>query len=162
APHTTPSLDEGDYQRLMDVLNAAFGGTAQPVPGAGTIETPASGTGKKAVPAISWPVAIWYLEDGFETVVPSDKRASYSGREPNRPLVQPVAAKTRGASQPDQASQLKAAVELAYCQPAVGAFFNFQFMDEAGLGGWQSGLLWADGSPKPSYDPIKAVFAGVA
>jgi hypothetical protein len=44
----------------------------------------------------------------------------------------------------------------------VGAFFNFQFMDEVGLGGWQSGLLWADGTPKPSYEPVKATFAGIS
>ena len=40
-------------------------------------------------------MTIWYLEDGFETVVPSDKRARYTGREPNRQLIQPVAPKLR-------------------------------------------------------------------
>jgi hypothetical protein len=160
---TLPSLDQGDYVRLMQVLTTAFEGTAQPVPGSGTIEQPASGTGKKALPALSWPVTIWYLEDGFETVVPSDKRARYTGKEPNRQLIQAIAPKLRsGVFVPDQASQLKDAVELAYCQPAVGAFFNFQFVDEVGLGGWQSGLLWADGTPKPSYEPVKALFAAVA
>jgi hypothetical protein len=163
AAHTTPSLDQGDYVRLLGVLTAAFSGTAQPVPGSGTIETPASGSGRKAEPALSRPVTIWYLEDGFETVVASDKRAGYTGREPNRQLVQALAPRTRAAAVvPDQASQLKDAVELAFCQPAVGAFFNFQLKDEAGLGGWQSGLLWADGTPKPSYDPVKAVLAAVA
>jgi hypothetical protein len=160
---TLPSLDQGDYVRLMQVLTAAFGGTAQPVPGGGTIETPAAGSGRNAQPALSWQVKIWYLEDGFETVVPSDKRARYTGKEPNRQLIQAVAPKLRsGAAVPDQASQLKDAIELAYCQPAVGAFFNFQFVDEVGLGGWQSGLLWADGTPKPSYDPVKAMLEGVA
>jgi hypothetical protein len=78
-------------------------------------------------------------------------------------LVQPLATKTRvGPAVPDQASQLKDAVELAWCQPAVGAFFNFQFVDEVGLAGWQSGLLWADGTPKPSYEPVKAMLAAVA
>jgi hypothetical protein len=162
ATHTTASLDQGDYTRLMGVLSAAFGGTAQPVPGSGSIETPAAGSGRNAQPALSWPVTIWYLEDGFETVVASDRRSQYTGREPNRQLVQPIAPKLRGVVTPDQVSQLKDAVELAYCQPAVGAFFNFQFMDEVGLGGWQSGLLWEDGTPKPSYDPVKAVFSAVA
>ena len=32
-----------------------------------------------------------------------------------------------------QADQLRAAVELAYCQPAVGAFFNFELRDDADL-----------------------------
>ena len=48
----------------------------------------------------------------------------------------------------DQSSQIRNALELAYCQPAVGAFFNFQLTDQTDLGGWQSGLLWADGTPK--------------
>src|SRR4029079_16693402 len=80
--------------------------------------------------------------------------------EPNRLLIQPLATRPKGGLfVPDQAGQLRDAVELAYCQPAVGAFFNFQFTDEVGLGGWQSGLLWADGTPKPSYEPVKAVSA---
>ena len=117
----------------MQTLTTAFGGTAQPVPGNGTVETPATGSGRNAQPALSWPVTIWYLEDGFETVVPADKRARYTGREPNRQLIQAVAPKLRSSvAVPDQASQLKDAVELAYCQPAVGAFFNFQFVDEVG------------------------------
>ena len=29
------------------------------------------------------------------------------------------------------------------------------------LGGWQSGLLWADGTPKPSYAPFKDVIAAI-
>ena len=163
AVHSTPSLDQGDYLRLLAVLTAAFSGTAQPVPGSGTIETPATGSGLNAQPALSWPVTIWYLEDGFETVVAAEKRALYSGREPNRQLVQPLALRTRALSQVlDQPSQVRDAVELAFCHPAVGAFFNFQLADEDGLGGWQSGLLWADATPKPSYDSIRTTFAAVA
>jgi hypothetical protein len=162
ALHTgMPSIDQGDYVRLLGVLTTAFGGTAQPVPGQGSITTPATGTGSRAQPAIVHPVTIWYLEDGFETVVPPEKRAYYTGNEPNRFLVQPVAAKTKTGPVPDQVSQLRDAIELAHCQPAVGAFFNFQFADEVGLAGWQSGLLWADGTPKPSYEPVKALLATV-
>jgi hypothetical protein len=158
---TIPSLDQGDYVRLMQILMTAFDGTAQPVPGIGGITTPAT-TGKGAQPAFTRPVTIWYLETGFETVVPADKRSRYTGREPNRQLLQPVAPKRPGGIVvPDQASQLKDALELAYCQPAVGAFFNFQFVDEVGLGGWQSGLVWADGTPKPSYEPVKAVIEAI-
>ena len=43
------------------------------------------------------------------------------------------------------------AVRLAYCQPNVGAFFNFLLVDEPSSA-WQSGLFWADGFPKPAYD----------
>ena len=160
---TLPSLDQGDYVRLMQVLTD---GVRRHRPAgaraAAAIETPATHRQERAARASSGPVTIWYLEDGFETVVPADKRARYTGKEPNRQLVQAlVCRRSRSASScRDQASQLRDAVELAYCQPAVGAFFNFQFVDEVGLGGWQSGLLWADGTPKPSYEPVKSAVRG--
>ncbi len=65
---------------------------------------------------------------------------------------------------PTQASQLRDALLLAYCQPAVGAFFNFELSDERRLRGWQSGLLYGDGTPKPAYgvfrDTVAAIRAG--
>jgi hypothetical protein len=128
ARHPGPSIDEGDYDRLMAVLSSAFRGTGQPLPGRGG-------------------VTIWYLEDGFETTV-GDHLAAYTGSEIVSLLLSPE----------QQASQLDAAIRLAYCQPYVGAFFNFQLADDSSLAGWQSGLLYADGVPKPSYD----VFRGAA
>ncbi|MGZ8740936.1 MAG: hypothetical protein ACXWZ8_10120, partial [Gaiellaceae bacterium] len=58
---------------------------------------------------------------------------------------------------PDQATQLADSIRLTYCQPYVSAVFNFLLRDEKDLGGWQSGLLWTDGSGKDSYDPFKNV-----
>jgi hypothetical protein len=150
ALHSNASIDEGDYARLMSVLQAAFGGTGQPLPGEGS-------------------TTIWYLEDGFQTTIQPDKRRLYSGRETMRALAPylPPAEASVGAAAGlvrDQASQLREALELAYCQPAVGAFFNFELIDDHDLGGWQSGVLWADGSRKPSYlafkDAISRVRAG--
>lgn len=89
-------------------------------------------------------VTVWYLEDGFQTV-PGARL--YDGVETDR---KPV-------SEERQAAQLRAAVELAYCQPAVGAFFNFELRDEPSLAGWQSGLVRPDWSAKPAF----AAFAGV-
>ena len=83
-------------------------------------------------------VSVWYMEDGFQTV---PGLAVYTGVENDRSPV----------SEARQADQLRAAVELAYCQPAVGAFFNFELRDEPSLGGWQSGLLRPDWSAKPSF-----------
>ena len=65
----------------------------------------------------------------------------------------------------DHARQLRDALTLADCQPAVGAFFNFLLTDElADLADWQSGLLWADGTPKGSFatfaETARAVGAG--
>jgi hypothetical protein len=61
----------------------------------------------------------------------------------------------------DQATQLRDAILLAYCQPAVSGFLNFGLLDEDKLGGWQSGLLWRDGSRKPSYAAFKSAIAEV-
>src|SRR5205814_9230510 len=56
------ALGEGDYPKLMAALQAAFGGTAQPVPG-------------------EEGVSIWYLEQGFQTTVDASKASLYSGSE---------------------------------------------------------------------------------
>ncbi len=175
------SMDEGDYVALVKALADAFAGTGQPVPGSGGTtpgSVPPGGVPAAALvtqptskrspppPVVVVPdgaVTIWYLEDGFETVVPRTKRAAYTGRETNTQLVlallyRPLA----GAAAHDQSSQIRDALELAYCQPAVGAFFNFQLTDERDLRGWQSGLLWADGTPKPSYEIVKQAVAAVA
>jgi hypothetical protein len=139
----TRVLGQGDYGTLMKDLTAAFGGTAQPVPG-------------------EQGVKVWYLENGFETAVPFERAARYFGREVAK-VIEPVLSSVRrvGLAR-DQASQLRDALGLAYCQPAVGAYFNFQLVDEEGLGGWQSGLLWADGSRKPSYGAFKRAVRQVA
>ena len=123
----TGSIGQGDYDKLVAAYNEGFRNTDQPTIGRGA--------------------RIWYLEDGFETTVASAKRSLYNGVE---------RARTVG---PDalHAEQLIDAVRLAYCQPYVASFFNFLLTDERRLVGWQSGLLWADGSKKPAY----AAFRGV-
>jgi hypothetical protein len=133
-------IGEGDYETLMNVLQTAFEDTGQPPPG-------------------TRGVTIWYVEDGFQTVPPRDKRRFYRGRENDSHALPAVVA--RGAEGPDQPTQLHDAILLAYCQPAVSAFFNFELLDEDKLGGWQSGLLWRDGTRKPSYDVFKAAIAEV-
>jgi len=91
-------------------------------------------------------VTVWYLEDGFQTI---PGRALYTGTETDR---HPV-------SEAEQAAQLTAAVTLAYCEPDVGAFFNFELRDDASLAGWQSGLLRPDWSAKPAFDAYRQAIA---
>src|SRR5207237_843978 len=79
---------------LLDALTQAFAGTAEPVPSA-------------------FSPRIWHLEDGFQTSVPSSLLRLYTGRENDPTALPPLA---DGVS---QASQLTAAISLAYCQPAV-------------------------------------------
>jgi hypothetical protein len=130
-------IAQGDYETLMNVLHTAFDGTAQPVPG-------------------ERGVTIWYVEDGFQTVPPREKRRYYRGRENDRYALPAIS-----SDAVDQATQLRDAILLAYCQPAVSGFLNFGLLDEDRLGGWQAGLLWRDGTRKPSYDTFQAAIAEV-
>jgi hypothetical protein len=127
------SIGQGDYDKLVSALTTAFRGTGQPIPG------------RRGV-------GIWYLENGFQTAVPADKAGSYSGSENDAHAVSP---ETAGA-------HLVEAVRLAYCQPLVKAFFNFELVDDRSLVGWQSGLLWADWTQKPAYAAFKQAIADVS
>lgn len=141
-------LSEGDYPRLLAALSDAFGGTGQPLPGVGG-------------------VSVWYLEDGFQTTIDPAKASLYRGSENDRSALAPVDGRARTGSPaatspaPDQATQLADAIRLAYCQPGVGAFFNFLLADEPDLAAWQSGVLWVDWTPKPSFDALAQVVAQV-
>jgi hypothetical protein len=138
AVHTGSDLiGEGDYETLMNVLRRAFDGTGQPVPG-------------------DRGVTIWYVEDGFQTVPPRSKLHYYRGRENDQ-----YALPALSTDSLDQATQLREAILLAYCQPAVSGFLNFGLLDEDRLGGWQSGLLYRDGTRKASYDTFKAAIAEI-
>jgi hypothetical protein len=143
ATHSGGTIGQGDYAKLVKVLTEAFATTGQPVPGAG--------------------LSIWYMEDGFQTRVGRRFAGSYVGRENDPFALAALGARERQAAGDapavDQASQLSEAIRLAYCQPYVGAFFNFLLADERTLTGWQSGLLWANWEPKPSYFRVRdAVF----
>src|SRR5262249_6500650 len=126
--HTDGTIGEGDWQQLMSAYFDAFARTSQPIPGEQGVE-------------------IWYLEDGFETGVGTQSPA-YSGVE-RSPSVLSFA---------DQASQIANAVALAYCQPYVGAFLNFELWDDPSLAGWQSAPCYADGTPKPSAPAFQRAF----
>jgi len=93
-------------------------------------------------------VTVWYLEDGFQTL---PGLAGYDGTETDRHAI----------PEDEQGVQLAAAVRLAYCQPAVGAFFNFELRDDAALDGWQSGLVRPDWSAKPAFAAYAAAVAAV-
>jgi hypothetical protein len=136
-------IAQGDYETLMNVLQTAFEDTGQSLPGTNG-------------------VTIWYVEQGFQTIPPPQKRRFYHGRENDRHVIPAVAARPDGESGAvDHATQLRDAILLAYCQPAVSGFLNFGLLDEDRLGGWQAGLLWRDGTRKPSYEAFKALIAEV-
>ena len=130
--HEGPSIDQGDYAKLLATLRKAFRGTAQPLPG------------RRGV-------TIWFLEDGYQSSVDGHEDA-YVGRENVAVVLDPGFANL----------QLASSIWLAYCQPLVGALFNFQLRDDTSLRGWQSGLLYADGTRKRGYLLVRQVLASAA
>jgi hypothetical protein len=114
------SITLADYPKLVALLDEAFSGTAQP--------------------GASLP--IYYTEFGVQTRVPAPKLRFYSNVS--------TPARSDSVSFATQAAYYRRALELAYCQPTVRGLFVFHTFDEQDLGGWQSGLYFADGTPKPS------------
>jgi hypothetical protein len=145
--HLSPNLiGEGDLDRLVQALDNAFGGTAQPVPG----DCGASPTCP----------AVWYLEAGWQTIPDATHAQFYTGTENDDHPVpdQPVPG---DAAAPTQSRQLIAGIQLAYCQPYVGAIFNFLLQDQTGLEGWQSGVRWANGDPKASFGALRQAISDI-
>ena len=144
--HDDPtSVSQADLPRLLEALGDAFRGTAQPLPSATR-------------------PSVWYMENGFQTRVPPSKREHYYGEETDQWAVPARAPEGVEPWFRDQVGQLRDALLLAHCQLEVGAFFNFELIDEDRLAGWQSGVLWRDGTRKPSYehfrDAVKLVKSG--
>jgi hypothetical protein len=90
---------------------------------------------------------IWYDEFGVESQIPDSEASLYSGTEP---------ATTKPVDPVTQAQYYTQAIQLAFCQPNVQGLFLFHSVDETALSGWQSGLYYADGTPKPSLKPVAA------
>jgi len=109
------------------------------------------------------------MEVGYQTAPDGAKSGLYSGAENGEnPLAAASAGDPAGSAvdekslAPDQATQLVDAVRLAACQPYVQAYFNFLLRDEADLALWQSGLLWADWTPKPSFEALRGAIGEAA
>jgi hypothetical protein len=94
---------------------------------------------------------ILYGEIGIETSVPPDKRQLYTGSE-IVPTVEPA----------EQGGTYRRALELAACQPTVEVVLLFHFRDEPALEGWQSGVRYVDGTPKPSLEPVREALLAAA
>jgi hypothetical protein len=89
---------------------------------------------------------IVYDEYGIESVIPAAEIHSYSGREPKT---------TKPVSEAIQGKYYTEALEMAACQPTVRAMFLFHVTDESNLGRWQSGVYYADGTPKSTRAIVK-------
>lgn len=93
---------------------------------------------------------ILYDEFGVESIVPPAKAGAYTGTEP---------ATTRPVDEATQAAFYRRALQLAFCQPNVVGMLLFHSHDEPELAAWQSGVYYADGTPKASLAPVRDALA---
>jgi hypothetical protein len=89
---------------------------------------------------------IWYDEFGVESQIPAAKASLYTGTEPTT---------TKPVTEATQAAYYRQAVQLVFCQPNVQGLFLFHTVDETDLLAWQSGVYYADDTPKSSLPAVK-------
>ena len=89
---------------------------------------------------------IVYGEYGVETQIPAAKASLYTGTEPTT---------TKPVTEQTQASYYQQALAMAFCQPNVAGIMIFHAIDETGLAQWQSGVYYADGTPKSSLPAVR-------
>jgi hypothetical protein len=101
-----------------------------------------------AQPGSSLPIL--YDEFGIESAVPRGKRSLYSGDEPTT---------TKPVDERKQAAAYDLGLRLAFCQPTVEGILLFHSQDETALLSWQSGVYYADGTPKSSFWAVRDALA---
>jgi hypothetical protein len=107
----------------------------------GLLGTAFDGTGQ---PGSTLPIL--YAEYGIETQIPAGKGALYTGTEPA--TIKPVPEST-------QADYYKQAIAMSFCQPNVMGLLIFHAFDESALDRFQSGLYYADATPKSSVATVR-------
>ncbi len=100
--------------------------------------------GGTAQPAATLPIL--YDEFGIESQVPPGKASLYTGKEP---------ATTKPATEAMQGQYYRTAIAMSFCQPLVVGLLLFHAVDENALDRFQSGLYYADGTPKPSMAAVR-------
>jgi hypothetical protein len=83
-----------------------------------------------------------------QTAAPVDKRQLYANQE------LPVA--RDAVPEETQGRYYRQALQLAACQPNVVGLLFFHVSDEADLDRWQSGVYYADDTPKSDLPAVKA------
>jgi hypothetical protein len=131
-----PNAGITNLDRIKQAVWDAFNGTAQP-----TFAEP----GDELVIGRPPPLRFALDEVGWQVTIPRASRRAYRGRESVRPT---------GESQ--QARIYSQIVDIAACDPSVDSLFFFHLIDENDLDRFQSGLVRADWTKRPSYFTVKA------
>ncbi len=95
---------------------------------------------------------IFYDEYGVESLIPPAQSSLYTGTEPTT---------TKPVDEATQAAYYRDALALAFCQPNVQGIMIFHAIDESALDRWQSGLYYANGTPKSGVPVVRDAIAWV-
>jgi hypothetical protein len=118
-----------DYAKLVAVLGRAFDGTAQ--------------RGST--------LPILYDEFGVQTRLGPSKRSLYTNAQ--------LPAARDAVDEATQGRYYREALQLAACQKNVVGLLFFHVSDESDLGRWQSGVYYADDTPKSDLPTVAAAAA---
>ena len=120
------TISIADYDKLVRLLGRAFDGTHQ--------------RGST--------LPILYDEFGVQTAAPVDKRQLYANQD--------VPVSRDAVDEATQGRYYRRALQLASCQENVVGLLFFHVSDEADLDRWQSGVYYADDTPKSDLPAVKA------
>jgi hypothetical protein len=137
-----PNAGVPNFARIKQAVWDAFAGTGQP-----TFAEPGelfTAPGLAAPP----PLTLFLDETGWQAKIPPSERSAYTGRENSKTVSEATQARIYGDL-----------VRFVECDPSVTALDLFHLVDESDLDRFQSGLVRADGTHRPSYDAVKDAIA---
>ena len=135
--YSWPNAGIPNLDRIKQAVWDAFNGTAQPT-------FPETGMPRGPVRTLK----LRLNEVGWQVAIPPASRGAYFGKES-------VVTTDEGT----QAAIYGNLIPFLACDPAVESVLFFNLVDEANLDRWQSGLLRADWTKRPSYAIVKGSIA---
>jgi hypothetical protein len=139
-----PNAGLANLDRIKQAFWDAFFGTGQPI-------FPESSFGRfGALASIAAADSLRFRlnEVGWQVEIVPSARGAYFGRE-----------NVATTDETTQAEIYAGAIPFIACDPAVRSLLFFHLIDDPNLDRWQSGLMRADGSKRPSYDSVKTAIA---
>jgi len=137
-----PNAGVPNFARIKQAVWDAFAGTGQP-----TFAETGWSLAPPAPPAAP-PLTLFLDETGWQATIPRSERSAYTGRENSKTVSEAMQARIYGDL-----------VRFVECDPSVTALDLFHLVDESDLDRFQSGLVRADGTHRPSYDAVKSAIA---
>jgi hypothetical protein len=132
-----PNAGMTNLDRIKQAVWDAFHGTAQP--------TFAEADELLRQAGSRPPLTLTLDEVGWQVQIPREARHAYHGRE-----------NVRGTDETQQARIYSQIIDIVACDEAIESLHFFHLIDERDLDRFQSGLVRADWSRRPSYFSVKS------